>query len=71
MYFEKGNVIVTGSRTQGIYAIGTPNDHFEIQNGQVVTCWSDDIDLNSAPSLIKVVNYIKNHYGVDIGDIIE
>ena len=55
----------------GIYAIGTPNDHFEIQNGQVVTCWSDDIDLNSAPSLIKIINYINNHYGVDISNIIE
>lgn len=71
MRFESRNVIVTGSRTMGIYAIGTPNDHFEIQNGQVVTCWSADIDLNSAPTLIKVLNYILNHYDVDLSSIIK
>ena len=71
MRFESRNVIVTGSRTMGIYAIGTPNDHFEIQNGQVVTCWSEDIDLNSAPTLTKVLNYIENHYDVDLSSIIK
>ena len=71
MHFEKGNVIVTGSRTQGIYAVGTPTEHFEIHNGEVTTCWSEDIDLNSAPSLIKIINYINNHYGVDISNVIE
>lgn len=71
MHFEEKDVIVTGSRTAGVYAIGTPTEHFEIYNGEVTTCWSEDIDLNSAPTLIKVVNYIKNHYDVDIGDIIE
>lgn len=71
MYFEQGDIIVTGSRTNRAYAIGTPSEHFEVRDGEVIVCWSDDIDLNSAPSLIKVVNYIQNHYGVDIGDIIE
>lgn len=71
MHFEKGDVIVTGSRTMGVYAIGTPNDHFEVQNGEIVVCWSADIDLNSAPSLTKVLNYINNHYNVDLSDVIE
>ena len=71
MQYEEGNVIVTGSKTIGVYAIGTPEDHFEIQNGQVVVCWSADIDLNSAPDLTKVLNYIANHYGVDLSDVIE
>ena len=71
MHFEEKDVIVTGSKTQGIYAVGTPTEHFEIYNGEVTICWSDNIDLNSAPSLIKVINYIKNHYDVDISNVIE
>ena len=71
MYFEKGDIIVTGSRTAGIYAIGTPEEHFEVFNGEITTCWSNDIDLNSAPDLCKVINYINNTYGVDLSNIIE
>ena len=71
MYFEKGEVVVTGSRTQGIYAIGTPSEHFEVYNGEITRCWSDDIDLNSAPTLCRVLNHIENNYGVDLSNIVE
>ena len=71
MQYETKNVIVTGSRTMRIYAIGTPNDHFEIHNDQVVTCWSADTDLNSAPTVTKIINYIINQYDVDLSNIIE
>lgn len=71
MHFEQGDVIVTGSRTNKSYAIGTPSEHFQIYDGEVVTCWSDDIDLNSDPTLVKVINYINNRYNVDLSDIIE
>lgn len=70
MYFEKGDVVVTGSQTMGIYAIGTPNEHFEINNGQVTICWSTDIDLNSAPDLCRVLNHIENTYGVNLSNVI-
>lgn len=71
MRFEKGDVIVTGSKTAGVYAIGTPNEHFEINNGQVTICWSEDIDLNSAPDIVRVMNHILNEYDVDLSQVID
>lgn len=71
MYFEKGDVVVTGSRTQGIYAIGTPDEHFEVLDGEITVCWSNDINLNSKPTLTRVLNHIENAYGIDLSNIIE
>ena len=70
MYFEKGDIIVTGSKTQRIFAIGTPDEHFEIRGEEVTICWSNSIDLNSKPDITRVLNYIENKYDVDLFNII-
>lgn len=71
MKFETKDVIVYGSRSSRHYVVGTPNDHIEIIGDEVTTCWSQNANLNSAPDITKVCNYIKNEYDVDISSIIE
>lgn len=42
------------------------DEYFEIYDNSVQTCESQDIDLNSQPTLTKIINYIENNYGVEI-----
>lgn len=71
MYFEKKDVIVTGSRTMNVYVIGTPDEHFEIRDGLVTTCWSKNVDLNSNPDIVRVMNHILDEYDVDLSHVID
>lgn len=69
MRYEEKDVLVLGSRKNKQYVIGTPEEHFEISQGEVIVCWSKDINLNSKPELCKVLNHIDNKYGVDLSFI--
>ena len=42
------------------------DEYFAIQGNDVCECYSLDIDLNSKPSVIRVLNHIENSYGVEI-----
>ena len=42
------------------------DEYFVIQGNDVCVCESLDIDLNSKPSVIRVLNHIENAYGVEI-----
>ena len=45
---------------------GGENEYFAIIGNTVETCWSNDIGLNSRPTLYRIINYIYNHYGVEL-----
>lgn len=69
MKYEEGEVIVIGSNTNKQFAIGTEREHFEILDGEVISCISQDINLNSKPELNRILNHINNKYGVDLSFI--
>ena len=46
MQYEEKDIIVVGSNTHKQFAIGTPDEHFEVLNGEVICCLSKDINLN-------------------------
>lgn len=69
MQYEEKDVIVVGSNTHKQFAIGTPDEHFEILNGEVICCLSKDINLNSKPELCRILNHVQNEYDVDLSFI--
>lgn len=64
--YETKDIIVYGSRTNNHFVIGTENEHIEIRNNQVITCWGADLT-----SVDDVIDYIKHQYNTDVSEVIK
>ena len=45
------------------------SEFIQIESYEVVKCYTRDIDMNSNPSLTKILNFLKNQHNIELDKI--